>query len=52
MSVAIPPLPNTPSWGGAQLKKHREFTFYSNLYYYYYYYYYHHHHHHEGEDQG
>jgi len=28
MSGAIPPLPNTPSWGGAQLKKHRDtFTF-------------------------
>jgi hypothetical protein len=29
MSVAIPPLPNTPSWRGAQLKKkHRDtFTF-------------------------
>jgi hypothetical protein len=27
MSGAIPPLPNTPSWGGAELKKHRDFTF-------------------------
>jgi hypothetical protein len=26
MSGAIPPLPNTPSWSGAQLK-HRDFTF-------------------------
>jgi len=31
MRTAIPPLPNTPSWRGAQLKKHRgnfTFTFY------------------------
>jgi hypothetical protein len=24
MRGAIPPLPNTPSWRGAQLKKHRD----------------------------
>jgi hypothetical protein len=28
MRAAIPPFPNTPSWRGAQLKKHRDnFTF-------------------------
>jgi len=28
MRGAIPPLPNKPSWRGAQLKKHRDnFTF-------------------------
>jgi hypothetical protein len=28
MSGAIPPLPNTPSWRGTHLKKHRDnFTF-------------------------
>jgi len=28
VSGAIPPLPNTPSWRGAELKKHRDnFTF-------------------------
>jgi hypothetical protein len=28
MRGPIPPLPNTSSWGGAQLKKrHRDFTF-------------------------
>jgi len=25
MLEAIPPLPNTPSWRGAQLKKHRDY---------------------------
>jgi len=32
MRAAIPPLPNTPSWRGAQLKRHRNnftFTFYT-----------------------
>jgi hypothetical protein len=28
MSGAIPPLPNTPSWHGAQLKHRDNFTFY------------------------
>jgi hypothetical protein len=29
MGGAIPPLPNTPSWRGAQLGEHRDnFTFY------------------------
>jgi hypothetical protein len=28
MSGAIPPLPNTPSWRGAQLKHRDLFTFY------------------------
>jgi len=28
MSGAIPPLPNTPSWRGAQLKHRDNFTFY------------------------
>jgi hypothetical protein len=28
MSGAIPPLPNTPSWRGAQLKQRDNFTFY------------------------
>jgi hypothetical protein len=27
MSVAIPPLPNMPSWRGAQLKHRDNFTF-------------------------
>jgi hypothetical protein len=42
MSGAIPPLPNTTLWRGAQLKN-RDFTFALPLlllYYYYYYYYY------------
>jgi hypothetical protein len=32
------PLPNTPSWRGAQLKLRDNFTFYYYYYYYYYYY--------------
>jgi hypothetical protein len=35
MSGAIPPLPNMPSWRGAQLKHRDNFTFY--LYYHRYY---------------
>jgi hypothetical protein len=31
MSEAIPPLPNTPSWRGAQLKHRDNFTFTFNL---------------------
>jgi hypothetical protein len=32
MSGAIPPLPNTPSWGGAQLRKaQRQLYFYLYL---------------------
>jgi hypothetical protein len=34
MRGTIPPLPSTPSWRGAQLKKHRDkftLTFYMNV---------------------
>jgi hypothetical protein len=31
MSGAIPPLPNTPSWRGAQLKHRDNFTFYREI---------------------
>jgi hypothetical protein len=35
MGGAVPPLPNTPSWRGAQLGEHRDnFTFYLYLLYY------------------
>jgi hypothetical protein len=33
MRGAIPPLPNTPSWGGARLKRTDNSTFYLYLYF-------------------
>jgi hypothetical protein len=32
MNGAIPPVPNTPSWGGAQLKHRDNFTSYLIIY--------------------